>query len=174
MISALGRDHVQVTGIPHFTESPECNSPYRHKRQQHTDGFLLSLNLSKQLLKRPKSFWHMFTLFQQRLQRVQLSEQNHYTILPIKHLKCKLPTLSIVNGQLIRVTKKPDLSMCNKVQPVWVFQTLNPATAWPLDRCSVTQPGDEEQGSNRECGKRRCVSRQDKRRVIRVFGPEPW
>lgn len=47
----------------------------------------------------------MFTLSHQRLQLVQLSEQNHYTILPIKYLKCKLPTLSIVNGQLIRVTK---------------------------------------------------------------------
>jgi len=51
MISELGLDPIQVTGIPHFTESLNTTA-HPDTRQQHTDGF--SLNLSKQLL--PKSF----------------------------------------------------------------------------------------------------------------------
>lgn len=112
MSSALGTDHIQVTGIPQAQQNallnPQnatANTDIKDSNTQMVFYFLLT-SVNK-YSKDPRVFDDglMFTLFHHRLQLVLLSEQNHYTISPIKHPKCKLPTLSIVNGQLIRVTK---------------------------------------------------------------------
>lgn len=91
VISALGRHSTSPTKTLHWI--PRTQQPKDSNTQMVFSFLLTSVN---KCCEDPSVFDNglMFTWFRHRWELVLLSEQNHYTISPIKHPKRKLPTLS--------------------------------------------------------------------------------